>query len=416
MTLDRPVAPRSIEVLAVPVPGGVPAGDSAAWRVVPTGRADVLSAGSGVLPPATNDTARAVPLVVRLPANAPAGHTMVATTEFAGPDATISVKVNMIVTRIRRADVRLIRNALAVRPADRVVVAAMVTNRGNALDTLTVGAELPPGWVLQEAPRRIILRPGQQVVVHLPVSVPRTADATHTYLSVRAQADGEFLAQSTADVEVLDSRTPRDRGPLLTSALATSAGGSSGSSPVAGFDLAGQYNDETTVRGRAAFAFDRAHTDARAIGRVGVLLGQAFLSASSSTWQATVGATGQAFSQSTGINAYGVGVSGGTTLGRWATGVLAATPAAGASGQLLGAKLGYDLHAGQISASATDFDERGIYTRSLHAFGVDYATPSLFDTKLTAGMAWRQVTGGSALGWSVGAVRATKQDYLMVSA
>ncbi|MGH7533202.1 MAG: hypothetical protein ACREL4_07925, partial [Gemmatimonadales bacterium] len=237
-----------------------------------------------------------------------------------------------------------------------------------------------------------------------------------TYVSVRAQADGEFLAQSTADVEVLDSRTPRDRGPVLTSALATSAGGPIGSSPVAGFDLAGQYNDATTVRGRAAFAFDLAHTDARAIGRVGVLLGQAFLSASSSTWQATVGATGQAFSQSTGINAYGVGVSGGSTLGRWATTVLAATPAAGASGQLLGAKLGYDLHAGQISASATDFDEQGIYSRSLHAYGVDYATPSLFDTKLTAGMAWRQFTGGSALGWSVGAVRATKQDYLMVSA
>lgn len=412
----RPVAPRSIQVLAVPVPAAVSRRDPAAWRVLPTGRADVLSDGTGVLPPAANDSARTVPLVVRLPANAPAGRTMVATTEFAAPTATIAVKVNLVVTRVRRADVRLIRNTLAVRASDRIVVAAMVTNRGNATDTLVVDAELPVGWTASRSPRTLVLRAGQQVVVDLPVEIPRTADATHTYLSVRAQADGELLARSTADVEVLDSRVPHDRGPVLTSALATSAGGAAGSSPVAGFDLSGQYNDHTTVRGRAAFAFDRAHTDTRAIGRVGVLLGQAFLAASSNDWQATAGATGQAFSPSTGINAYGVGVSGGATLGRWTTGLLAAAPAAGASGQLLGAQLGYDLHAGTIVASATDFDERGIYQRSLHAVGVDYAAPTLFDTKLDAGLAWRQFGGGSAVGWSAGATRSTRQDYLTFSA
>ena len=415
MTLERPVAPRSIEVLAVPVPAAVPATDSAAWRVLPTGRADVLSDGSGILPPVGHDSARAVPLVVRLPANAPSGRTMVATTEFAGPDATIAVKVNLVVTRVRRADVRLIRNAVAVRPADRLEVAAMVTNRGNAIDTLTVDAELPSGWE-HGSPRTLILRPGQQTVVKLAVAVPRSADATHTYLSVQAHADGTLLAESTADVEVLDSRTPHDRGPVLTSALATSAGSPAGSSPVAGFDLAGQYNDHTTVRGRAAFAFDRAHTDARAIGRVGMLLGQAFLSASSTHWQATAGATGRAFSQTTGINAYGVGLAGGTTLGRWTTDVLAAAPAAGANGQLLGGQLGYDLHGGTVTASATDFDEKGISTRSLHAYGVDYTAPTLFDIKVSAGMAWRQFTGGSAIGWSAGAVRATKRDYLTIAA
>lgn len=415
VTLERPVAPKSIEVLAVPVPAAVPAKDSAAWRVIPTGRADVLSEGSGVLPPAAHDTGRAVPLVVRLPANAPAGRTMVATTEFAGVDATIAVKVSLVVTRVRRADVRLIRTSMAVRPSDRIEVAAMVTNRGNAVDTLTVDAELPAGWQ-SGSPRILILRPGQQTVVKLPVAVPRTADATHTYLSVQAHVDGTLLAESTADVEVLDSHTSHERGPVLTSALASSAGSPAGSSPVAGFDLSGQYDDHTTVRGRATFAFDRAHTDARAVGRVGILLGQAFLSASSTEWQATVGATGQAFSQTTGINAYGVGVSGGTKLGRWTTDILAATPAAGASGQLVGGQLGYDLHGSTLSASATDFDERGISTRSLHAYGVDYTAPAVLDTKVSAGMAWRQFTGGSAIGWSASAVRATKQDYLAVSA
>lgn len=415
--LSTPVAPHAVEVITVAVPREVPATDTVPWRVVPTGRAEVLSDREGTLMPAPVDSERSVVVVARLPAAAPAGPTHVATAEFDGPDATISVGVNLVVTRVRRADVRLIRAALAVHPADRAQLAAMVTNRGNSTDTLTLDPTLPPGWHLIGAAQTLVLRPGQQQTVEVTAAVPGDAQPTHTYAVLTARASGTALADATADIDVLDRRDRNGRGgPVLTAGIASSVGDSVISSPVMALDLSGNYSQTTSLTGRAAFTTDRENANIQAVGRVGVYLGQAYLSATNPHWQGTVGGTGRQFSPTTGLNAYGVGVSGAATSNGWSGTMMAAAPTAGLSGQLLGAEVGYQLKAGNVSATATDFEERGIYDRALQATGLDFTSAPILGTRLSGGFAWRQFDGGNGMGWSVGANRSTKDDYLSILA
>lgn len=417
VTLPSAVTPHSVEVITVGVPRDIPAEDTVPWRVLPTPQAEILSAREGTLLPAPADSGRNVVVVARVPAAAPAGPTHVATAQFGGPEATISVDVNLLVTRIRRAEVRLIRSALAVRPTDRADLTALVANRGNAVDTITVDATLPPGWRLKAPPRTLILRPGQQQTVHLSADVPRDAQPQHTYAVLTARAAGTALADATADVDILDRRDGADRGgPMLTAGMASSVGDSTVSSPVVSLDVAGHYSQNTTVSGRAAFTADRANANIQAVGRVGVYLGQAYLSLANPHWQATVGGTGRQFTPTTGLNAYGVGVSGSVGRDGWSAGVMAAQPTGGLSGQLLGAQVGHELGGGNLSVSGTDFRESGIYSRALEAAGVDYTSAPIYDTRISGGLAWRTFTGGSGMGWSVGANRSTANDYLSILA
>lgn len=413
VTLPTPAAPHAVEVITVAVPREVPAADTVPWRVVPTGRAELLSDREGTLLPAPADSERSVVVVARLPAVAPAGPTHVATAEFDGPDATFSVGVNLVVTRVRRADVRLIRAALAVHPSDRAQLAATITNRGNAIDTLTLDPTLPPGWRLIGEPQTVVLRPGQQQTVEVTAAVPGDAQPTHAYAVLTARASGTALADATADIDVLDRRDRNGRGgPVLTAGVASSVGDSVVSSPVVALDLSGNYSPTTTLTGRAAFATDPNNANIQAVGRVGVYLGQAYLSATNPHWQGTVGGTGRQFSTTTGLNAYGVGVSGGAASNGWSGTMMAAAPTAGANGQLLGAQVGYQLKVGNVSATATDFEERGIYDRALQATGLDFTSAPILDTRLSGGFAWRQFDGGNGMGWSVGANRSTKDDYV----
>ncbi|MFI5234558.1 MAG: hypothetical protein ACHQXA_02500 [Gemmatimonadales bacterium] len=411
------MAPHSVEVITVAVPHDVAPTDTVPWRVLPTGRAELLSDREGTLLPATRDSERSVIIIARLPAGAPAGPTQVATAEFDGRDATITVGVNLLVTRIRRADIRLIRASLAVRPTDRAELSVLIANRGNAIDTLNLDATLPAGWRLIGQPQPLILRPGQQQTVRLMASVPRDAQPTHTYAVLTARASGTALADATADIDVLDRRDQSGHGgPVLTASIASSVGDSDVSAPVAALDLSGNYSESTTLSGRAAFAADRANANIQAVGRVGVYFGQAYLSATNPHWQATVGGTGRQFSPTTGLNAYGVGFSGSATRDHWSAGLMAAEPTAGASGQLVGAQFGYQLPAGNVSATATDFRETGIYSRSLQAAGLDYTFTPILSTRLSGGLAWRQYAGGDGLGWSLGANRSTPNDYLTLLA
>ena len=417
VTLGAAVAPHSVEVITVGVPHDVPAQDTVPWRVLSTSKAEILSAREGTLLPARTDSGRNVVVVARVPAAAPAGPTQVAVAQFGGPDATISVGVNLLVTRLRRAEVRLVRSSLAVHPTDRADLTALVANRGNAVDTISVDAALPPGWRLTGPARVLILRPGQQQTVHLSADVPRDAQPEHTYAILTARAAGTALADATVDVDVLDRRDGADRGgPVLTAGLASSVGDSTVSSPVMALDLSGHYSENTTVSGRAAFTTDRANANIQAVGRVGVYLGQAYLSLANPHWQATVGGTGRQFTTTTGLNAYGVGVSGTVAHDGWSAGMMAAQPTGGLSGQLLGAQVGYQLGGGSLSLSGTDFRETGIYSRALEAAGLDYTSAPILDTRISGGLAWRDFMGGSGMGWSFGANRTTVNDYLSILA
>jgi hypothetical protein len=411
----RPSAPKSVQVVTVGVPKALPPTDTVSWRVEPSGRTDVLSPGSGVLPPAP-DSDRNVVIVTRIPAGTPAGAVRVATAEFDGSAASVDVPVLLTVTRVRRAEVRLVRSMYAAHAGDRINVDVQVVNRGNAPDTLALQAVLPRGWKVAGRPRTVVLRPGQQRNETLQVEVPRDIGATRSFIQVAARADTTQLAGAIADVEVLD-RTPAGRnGPVLTAAMANAVGDSLGRTPVVSLDLYGSYDEHTLVSGHLARALDPNDVNNQALGRVGMYLGQAYLSAGSSHWQATVGAAGRQFSPATGSGAFGVGFSGSVDVQQWHTALLAAAPAGGASGQLLGGEVGYRTASGTVTAHATDFQENGTFTRDLRAAGLSFQSTPILGARLLADAAWRDYSAGSGFGWALGADRQTRHDYFSVQA
>jgi hypothetical protein len=402
--------PRSIQLLSVPVPNEIPAHDTVDWRVAPTGRAEILSPAAGTLAPSS--APRSVLVVTRVPADAPAGETHVATAQFDGGAGAVEVPVNLNVTRVRRADVRLVRMMYAARPGDRFSVDLQVVNRGNALDTVSVTAAIPDGWRIVRQPQDIVLRPGQQRPVQLVLQVPNNADPMRSYVRVQARAEHTSLAEATADVEILDPVLRGRHGPVLTAAVGSVLGDSVGASPVLSFDLSGSYDEHTVVSGHFAKAVNPGDVNGPGLSRVGMYLGQAYFNIASPVWQASVGATGRQFSPVSGLNAYGVGVSGGVDIQRWHAAALAAQPSSGNSGHLLGGEVGYRTSAGLVSVSATDFEElQSGFSRSLQTEGAAFVSQPIYDTRLSAATAWRQFAGGSGLGWAVQADRQGPRDF-----
>ena len=389
------VEPRSLQVIAVPVPAELGRGRLDV-SVTPRGRVDVLSGRKGIVPADTAAT-RTTTLVARVPSGATAGPLQVAEVEFANDTMTATVTVDLVVARVRRLTLRPTRPTTAIYPGERLHLELIAQNLGNAPDTLQLTAAELPGWRLDRvAP--VILGPGEQRALTLSLRTP-PPPASGT-VPVRFQAlDGtREIAGLTVPVELIpDPNSARHRsGPTLVAGVASAGGDSIGSAPVLSLALDGPLSEKVALRGRFVHSTDRADFNAFAMSRVGYFLDASFLTASGRGWSATGGRTGYTFSPLFGWNAYGLGASTDLTSGVWSLGVLAAQErfVDRTGGDQLGVKVGRTMGRGQLSATATHLEQSVVFDRTLDAAGLSYAYTPRPGTTLTGEAGYRSSPAG----------------------
>ena len=397
-TYRRPgeVEPRSLQIIAVPVPAELGQG-RVEVSVTPRGRVDVLSGRRSVVP-ADTASLRSTTLVARVPSGATAGPLQVAEVEFANDSMTATVAVDLMVARVRRVMLRAVRPTTAVYPGERLRLAVIAQNLGNAPDTLQLSADDRPGWKMDRvAP--MILAPGEQRELALTLHTPPPPASGTVPIRFRALEGATELTGITIPVELIpDPNSARRRsGPTLVAGVASAAGDTTGSAPVLSLAIDGPLSEQVALRGHFVHSTDRADFNPFAMSRVGYFLDASFLTASGKGWSATAGRTGYTFSPLFGWNAYGLGASANATSGPWSLGVLAAQErfVDRTGGDQFGLKLGRTVGRAQVSATATHLEQKVVFDRALDAAGLSYAFSPRPGTTLTGEAGYRSSAAGA---------------------
>jgi len=311
----------------------LPADREVQFEIVAAGPVTILGALRGALPPARGE-ARVVAFTAGLAARARAGVTPIARVRLSIPGAaTVEVPVELDVARVPGAAVRLPRGLVAVHRGTRFSLGYLLTNTGNAPDSLDVGLTTPSGWQVQGSAPRHTLEPDGTAEGTITVAVPEATatGAARLRLVVRG-SDGE-RTRADAVVEVVDpAALAATYAPRLTAGVATVVGDTGAASAAIGLSLDGQLSDRLRVNGRLVQELDSRRVDTRGLGRVGYFLGSPYVTLASDRWQATGGTTGVVFSDLTGVNLWGKGASFAGGFERWRLAVLAGRPVVGGSG------------------------------------------------------------------------------------
>ena len=161
--------PRSVQVIAVPVPPGLESGAPVMYTVMPTGGATII----GPLRGTVAGGERSVLVTASVPRGALAGEHVIAEVEFAQPGALVRrVPVELGVLQVRNVVVRLTEQLLAARPGDRITLRYVVTNTGNSRDSFDLSLAPPPGWTVEGVPMRYVLDAGESATGEVRLTLP----------------------------------------------------------------------------------------------------------------------------------------------------------------------------------------------------------------------------------------------------
>jgi hypothetical protein len=374
---DGAAEPRSLQVIAVPVPAELGSGQLDV-SVIPQGRVELLSGRKGIVP-ADSAANRASTLVARVPAGATAGPLKVAEVEFTNDTMSATVTVELTVARVRKLTLRSTRPSTAIYPGERLHLVLIAQNLGNAPDTLRLTAAELPGWRLDRAIPTVVLTPGEQREIAVTIRTPPPPASGTVPVRLRSLEGASEIAALTVPVELIPdpSSARRQNGPTLVAGMATATGDSTGTSPVISLAVDGPLSEGVALRGRFVLPTDRADFNQFAMSRVGYFLDASFMTASGKGWSATGGRTGYSFSPLFGWNAYGLGASATISAGPWNAAVLASQERyfgmRGTGGNQFGMTVGRVLGQGVLTATATHLEQRVAFDRSLDALGLTYA-------------------------------------------
>jgi hypothetical protein len=409
------VLPRGIQVMRIPVPASLPLRERIDWTMRAEPTVSLLSATEGSIPAEALSEGRAATVVVRVPGSATAGVLPVGEAVFTTANEAITVPLELVVTRVRRATVTSLRPAFAATSGSSTMLAFEVTNAGNSVDTFTVRVETLPGWRVGSVDQ-MILRPGERRRVDVPLHIPLEAGTTAAYPTVRVFS-GDLDIAATALMLNVTSGEEQDvqPGPDLAVAAASVVGDSTGSMPVFAAQLRGPLGNGIMLNGRAAIATDPSDVNNLGLSRAGIFLGGAFLSAMAPGWSATVGNTGSTVSDLAGIGVYGIGGAGTLTRGTVRTSALIVNAQQGNAFSAAG-KVEKELGGASVGVAASHLEDGFLLGRTLNAVGVQGSGTPWGGVKLNGEVAWRSYTGGEGLGLYGSAQRATDRDYFGISA
>ena len=418
----RPVmaagAPRTIQVFLVPVPTSFSLDRPVTYTVTPAGGATIIPPLRGIVAPGESD-ARNVMVAASVPASALAGPRTVAAVEFSQDGVMVPVPLELQVSQMRSATLRLTQQLFAVQPRERVVMHYLVTNTGNAPDTLDVSVIAPSQWTTAGAPRRHVLGVGEMATGEVTVTVPRAGVSGVFQVRLAVAAGAQQMATADAVIQLLETVSGKVAfGPKVDVGMASVLDDSGRASPVIGIEIAGPVTDQIQAFGRLVQATNPGAVDQRGLARVGYFVGAPYLTLAARQWTLTGGNTGRSFSDVTGVSAYGRGATFSWTGTPWSVATLAAAPIAAApsaagDGHLVGVRVARDVWrpGAAVNATVTDFRDPQLTERQLQAVGFGAVSPAFAGISAAGELAQRWYSGGNGLGWISEFRRQTRDDF-----
>jgi len=304
-------APRSFQVVRVPVPVEIPANRDVSYDVVATANAPLLGKRSGELA-AVGEQRRMVLLTVGIPAVAAAGNTVIAYVRFFSVGArAVRVPVELAVPAIPRVRITPAQSLRGARPGEQFEAWFEIANAGNLRDTLDLRVDAPPNWNVRfTTPSHLVLQPGEAVNRSVRMVVPLASDVGDFSVTMIALARSTERARATTIVEVTDvTRMARRTGPVVTIGAASAMSQGSSSRPVESITIDGPVSDGMTVSGRFATPIPSDPIMNRALATMGYSSQSNFMSVSAPHWGAAVGTTGLNLGDLAGQSVFGRGAS-----------------------------------------------------------------------------------------------------------
>src|SRR3954464_5982687 len=408
-------APRSYQVITVPVPDALAPGTDVDVVIVPHGDFVILGARSRKLPAGAGQ--RKIAVTIGIPAGALAGRLMAAEAHFISTGSpTLVVPIEINVSLVRNIVLTPGKARLSAQAGSDVIVPFEIANFGNAVERIDAKLLLPEGWSAREVKQgAVTISPGETSKRRVRLKVPALSSTGSSFVGVTLVSGADTLASETMTVEVFNSNSIGGQsGPLITTAYSRA------------LDENGNVNQLMTLTANGAL-YDSVRIDAHAAG--GTLLGaaasnsfahlgsyqsSASLILTAPSAELSVGNTGTSFSDLTGLYSYGQGALIHAQRSDWSVLALGAyslpTGTAPDRKPMFGLRAEHQVGIAQISSSISHLADAGPSPRQLDAAGIGAALPSPFGTAFKAEVAERRFDSGSGLGWSSQLVRMSGEN------
>jgi hypothetical protein len=408
-------APRSYQVVSIPVPDALSKLSFVQLVVVPRGDFVVLEPRGRDLNPSARAQMR-VPVTIGIPASALAGRIVAAEARFSALGSpTLVVPIEIDVSLVRKILLQSGKAPLNAQAGSDVIMSFDIVNAGNAIETLHPELDLPGGWTRREVkPSALVLSPGETLKRRVRVKVPALSSTGSSFVHVILLAGRDTLAAETMTVEVFNSSSiGRESGPLITSAISQAIDENGRANRLATFTATGALFDSVHVDARVSQGSVLGGAASNAFAHLGTYQSSASATLSAPSGQLSFGNTGTSFSELTGLYPYGQGALLHLQHPQWnllALGAMSMKLQTYPERKpMLGLRLEHQVGVAQLSASVSHLEDTGPSARKLDAVGVAAAVPTVLGSTLKAEVAERRFAAGDGIGWSSELVRLSNE-------
>ena len=407
-------APRSYQVVSIPVPDAFAHVMKLDVEVVPHGEFVVLGPRTRSL--AASSRSR-VGVTIGIPANALAGRLVAAEARFSSPvSPTLIVPIEIDVNLVRQILLRRGSGSINGQAGGDVIVPFEIVNSGNAIETVATELTLPSGWSSRELHQAaIVVHPGETIKRRVRLKVPPLSSTGSSFVQIDLREGKELLGSETMTVEVFNSGSVgRQAGPLVTSGVSHTGDENGHANSLFTLSAVGALYDSVRIDARMSQGSAVGGAASNAFARLGSFQSSASVMFSAPSGQLSFGNTGTSFSDLTGLYPYGQGAMLHLQNAQWGlTGLGALSMQAPGSTErkpLAGLRGERNFGDVQLSTSISHLADAGLSPRRLDALGVGAAVPSVFGSTFRAEIAERRFQGGSGFGWSTGLLRANPES------
>ncbi|MEO8579569.1 MAG: NEW3 domain-containing protein [Gemmatimonadales bacterium] len=407
-------APRSYQVVSVPVPDALSRSPDVEVEIVPRGqfvilgpRTRALDAGSG---------RKRLGVTIGIPASALAGRIVAAEARFTSPGSpTLVVPVEIDVTLVRVVVLRPAAGPINAQAGNDVILPFDIANAGNAIETVSASLALPSGWATREMhPAPLVIAPGETLKRRVRLKIPALSATGSAFVQVSLLVGADTLASEIMTIEIFNSSSIGSQsGPLVTSAISHAVDENGHGNQLFTLSANGALYDSVRIDARMSQGAAFGGAASNAFARLGSYQSSASLMLSAPSGQLSLGNTGTSFSDLTGLYPYGQGALLHLQHPNWnvlSLGAMSLPPVGSTTRKpMFGIRGERQFGSAQLSTSISHLADEGISPRSLDAFGVGAAVPSPFGSTFKAEIAERRFQGGSGFGWSSELVRVAGQ-------
>ena len=409
-TVTATGAPRSYQVVSIPLPDAIAQSPEITVVIVPKGDFAILGPRSRKLNGAAGQ--RKLGITIGIPANALAGRFVAAEAFFiSSASPTLVVPIQIDVSLVRNIGLHTGAGPFNAQAGSDIVLPFEIANSGNAVEQVDARLTLPDGWSARELRQPpLTIAPGETMKRRIRLKVPALSSTGSSFVQVELLSGSDTLAAETMTVEVFNSSSIGSQaGPLITTAYSGAV------------DENGKANQLMTLSASGAL-FDSVRIDAHASGgslfgaaasntfaHLGSYQSTASMTLTAPSAQLSLGNTGTSFSDLTGLYPYGQGALVNVRHPDWNVLALGAysmpTGIATERKPMFGLRGEHQVGIAQLSASVTHLADAGPSPRQLDAAGLGVALPAPLGSTFKAEIAERRFDTGSGLGWSSALVR-----------